>query len=100
MITFKEISLEDLKKDFDNQRGFVIQCPQPCSDDSILSLVNKLISTGITKSYPEFVTKLDNLTCLFIYTDDFDTPAFCQKADIAAQMTGVKYETIYNFLKQ
>jgi hypothetical protein len=100
MITFKDLSLEDLKRDFDNQRGFVIQCPQPCSDDSILSLANKLIATNITKVYPEFVVKLDQLTTLFVYTEDFDTPAFCQKAQMAAQVTGSNYETLYNFLKQ
>jgi hypothetical protein len=100
MITFKEISIDDLKKDHIEKRGFVIQCPTPVSDDSILSLANKLIATNITKVYPEFVVKLDNRTTLFVYTEDFDTPAFCQKAQMAAQVTGSNYETLYNFLKQ
>jgi len=99
MITFKTLTIEDLKKDYSDRKGFVFQGQTPSSDDSCELLAAVLVQKDITKDQPEFVVKLNDMTFLFVYGDDFDTPKFWQRASGVCQMTNSKVETLYNFLK-
>ena len=99
MITYKTLTIEDLKRDYLNRHGFFFKGPQKSSDKAIENLCNTLIQHNITKEFPEFVVRLDDLTTVFVYKDDFDAPPFFHKATIATQMGICQVESIYNVLK-
>lgn len=97
-MTFKTLSKEELKQDYSTRHGFVFQSPIKSSDKSIENLCNVLIQHNITKEQPDFITRLDDNTTAFVYKDDFDGPAFFQKADIATQVGVAVITPLYIFI--
>lgn len=100
MINYKTLTVQELKKDYSERHGFIFQGPNRSSDKAIEHLCNTLIQHNITKEYPEFVVRLDDLNLVFVYQDDFDAPPFFHKADIATQMGICKIESLSIFLKK
>ncbi len=97
---FKELTVEELRKDYVERKGFVFKADSECSDESIDKLAEAVITKKYSKELPEFVTKLPNHIYVFVYGDDFDTAGFYQRAFFIAGMTGhVQVETLYNALK-
>ncbi len=99
MITFKTLTIEELKRDYINRHGFVFQAGTKSSDKAIEHLCNVLIQHNITKEFPEFVVRLNDTTTAFVYKDDFDGPMFFQKATIATQMGMCQVESLHLVLK-
>jgi hypothetical protein len=95
MITFKTLSIEELKKDYLNRHGFVFQAGTTSSDKAIEHLCNTLIQHNITKELPDFVVRLNDTTTAFVYKDDFDGPSFFQNAMVATQMGVCRIETLH-----
>jgi len=98
MITFKTITFDELKKDYLGRHGFVLQSNQKSSDTAIEDLCNVLIGKEITSEYPEFVTRIDDNTTVFVYKDDFNSPKFCQVAMMANQLRFFVVDTLYRYL--
>jgi hypothetical protein len=94
----KNIPLEDLKKDYSTRLGFVFRGPTKSSDKAIEHLCNMLIHHNITKEFPEFVTRIDDLNVAFVYKDDFDCPPFFQHAQIAMRMGVCQIFSLFNYL--
>lgn len=101
MITYKDITLEDLKKDYSTTKGFVFQGKIPSSDESVEKLCEALIKKQVTNSYPDFVAKLDPNIHVFVYEKDFDMPMFLQRSDMLSKVLGgeMTVDSLYNFLK-
>jgi hypothetical protein len=99
MITFKTLTLEELKKDYLGRHGFVFKGPVKSSDRAIEHLCATLIQHKITQNYPEFVVRLNDVTTVFVYEGSFDGPSFFKQADIATQMGVCQIESLYNFIK-
>jgi hypothetical protein len=99
MITFKTLSIQELKKDYMDRHGFIFQGGTKSSDKAIEHLCNTLIQHKITQNYPEFVVRLDDLTTVFVFNGSFDGPSFFQQATIATQMGVCKIESLHTFLK-
>lgn len=99
-ISIKEVTLEDLRKDYNTRHGFVFKANAKSSDEAIENLCNMLISYGITSELPEFVTRVNEQCTVFVYGDDFDSPTFFQRADMAAMFhRGYQVESLVNALK-
>jgi len=99
MITFKTLTVEELKKDYPQNHGFILQGNSNSPDSSLEKLCNALITHGVTSEYPQFVVRLDNLTTVFVYGDDFNSPLFYQNSMMANLMGICKSDTLCNFLK-
>ena len=100
MITFKTLTKEELKKDYSDRLGFVFRGPVKSSDRAIEHLCDILIKHSITKEYPDFVVRLDDLTTAFVYKDSFSGPTFFQHATIAVQIGVCNIDSIFNYCKQ
>ncbi len=99
MITFKTLTVEELKKDYLNRHGFLFFSTVKCSNDSIESLCQVLIDKDITPEYPELVSRIDENHTVFIY-NIFDSPAFILKAYRICQFVGnCRVETLHNYIK-
>lgn len=98
MINFKNISIEDLKKDYSERKGFVFQSPVRSSDQAIENLCNVLIKHDVTKEYPEAVIRINDNTTAFVY-NDFDSPYVFKMGMMGIQLGMFKVETLYNFIK-
>lgn len=98
-MNYKTLTKEDLKKDYLDRKGFVFQSPVKSSEKAIEHLCNTLIQHKITNEHPEFVVRLNDNTTAFIFKDNFDSPAFFQKAQIATQMGIAHIELLNIFLK-
>ena len=99
MITFKTLTIQELKRDYLNRHGFVFQGGSRSSDKAIEHLCQTLIQHNITKEYPDFVVRLNDTTTAFVYKDDFDGPSFFQTAMIATQMGICQIESLHLVLK-
>jgi hypothetical protein len=99
MITYKDLDINELKKDYLTRHGFVFSSSTNSSDRAILYLCDTLIQHNITKEHPEFVVRLDNVTTAFVYKDDFNAPPFFYYADIMTRTGMCKVEQLYNYLK-
>lgn len=98
-LEFKELSLDDLRKDYNTRLGFVFKSKSQPSDGSIENLCNVLINFGVAREFPEFVVRVNECT-VFIYGDDFDSPLFFQRADMAAIFhRSYQVESLINALK-
>jgi hypothetical protein len=98
-ILYKTLTVEELKKDYPLNHGFIFQGNTHSPDSSLEKLCNTLITHGVTSEYPQFVVRLDNLTTVFVYGDDFNSPLFCQNSMMANHMGICKSDTLCNFLK-
>jgi hypothetical protein len=99
VITFKTLTIEELKNGYMTRHGFIFQGSQPSSDKAIEHLCNTLIQHNITKDLPEFVVRLSDTITGFVYKNDFDAPSFFHKATIATQMGICNVESLHLFLK-
>lgn len=98
-VIFKDVSLEDLRKDYKTRHGFVLKSSYKSSDESIEKLCNNLISFGITKEYPEFVSRVGEECIVFVYGDDFDSPTFLKRADLGNMLHRIyQVESLVNAL--
>jgi hypothetical protein len=100
MITFKTLTLEELRKDYLGRHGFVFKGPVKSSDRAIEHLCATLIQHKLTANYPDFVVRLDDLTSVFVYEGSFDGPSFFKNAMVATQMGVCRIESLYNVLNQ
>jgi len=100
MITFKTLSIAELKKDYMDRHGFVFKGSIKSSDKAVEHLCNTLIQHKITDDYPEFVVRLDDTLTAFVYKGSFDGPSFFQKAMVATQMGICQIESLHLFLKK
>lgn len=99
MITFKELTIDELKADYLNRHGFVFASGIKSSDKAIEHLCNVLIQHNITKELPDFVVRLNDTAIAFVYKDDFDGPTFFQNATVATHMGICKIESLHLVLK-
>lgn len=100
-LTFKQLSIEELKKDYHHNHGFGYQFPSGLSDAQIESMCDTLIKNNITDEYPQFVVRLNDSTIIFVYGDVFDMPTFMRMIDIFNSIVprvGL-IENLYNILK-
>lgn len=88
MITFKELTKEDIRKDYLERKGFVFKSVAPSSDESVTKLCDVLITNRVTNVYPEFVAKLEGHIHVFVYGNDFDMPFFLRKSDAIGRFFG------------
>jgi hypothetical protein len=98
MITYKSLTLEELKSGYINNHGFVFQSNQSSSDDSIKLLCDTLIKHNVTTQYPEFVARLNPNITIFVYGDDFDSPLFCKYSMLGNQLGICVTDTLNTFL--
>lgn len=101
MITYKTLTLDDLKKDYSDRHGFIFRGGQPSSDKAIQNLCDTLIQHDITKHLPEFVVRAHNNTTIFVYPsgESFKSGELFQKAQMLMQMGIAKIDTLMVFLK-
>lgn len=98
-ITFKDLKIEDLKKDYSTRLGFVFNGPSKSSDKAIEHLCELIIQFRISTEYPEFIVRLDDLNTVFVFRDSFDGPTFFQHAKVATQIGVCNINSLYHFLK-
>jgi len=99
---FKELTVEDIKRDYSTRHGFIFTHPQP-SDRKNWELVEKtLIQAEFTTSNVDFVVVLNPNTFVFVYPEgvSFDTPRFMAMATGFSRMFGWQVETLINFSRQ
>ena len=99
MINYNTLTKDELKEKYSNRHGFVFKSGVQSSDKAIEHLCNTLVQYKITKELPEVVVKLEPGVTVFVYKDDFDGPAFFQKATIATQVGVCNIDSLYAFLK-
>ena len=101
MITYKTLTLNDLKKNYSDRHGFIFQSGQPSSDSAVQNLCDTLIQHNITKHQPEFVTRLDNNTTIFVYPigESFKSGEFFQASQMMRQMGVANIDTLMGFLR-
>lgn len=100
-LVFKQLSIEELKKDYHNTHGFGYQAQGGLTDEQIKKMCDTLISSKITNEYPQFIVRLNDSSILFVYCDVFDMPKFMQMAMIFNHMVpnvGV-IDNLFNILK-
>lgn len=102
MITYRTLSLDDLKKDYSDRHGFIFQAGQASSDRAIQDLCNTLIQHNITEHLPEFVIKSNNNTTIYVYPsgESFKSGEFFQKAQMMMHMGVAKVDTLMAFLRE
>ena len=102
-ITFKDISLEDLVKNYNSEKGFVFVGKGP-SDEKYVEVLCKLLIDGeVTTALPEYVVKLeDGNKYIFVYPEKvrFNYPLLEELAHVGERMGEYKLYTLYWFLKQ
>jgi hypothetical protein len=99
---FKELTVEDIKRDYSARHGFIFTHPQP-SDRKNCELVEKtLIQAEFTTSDVDFVVVLNPNTFVFVYPEgiSFDMPRFMAMATGFSRMFGWQVETLINFSKR
>jgi hypothetical protein len=94
----KNTSIEELKRDFSDNHGFVFLNSNSSSDRSIETLAQTLKNQGITSDLPVLVTRLEH-GIAFVY-NDFDSPQFYERSDQIEMMTGIKIIPLFYYLKQ
>lgn len=79
-------SVSDLKKKYENHRGFVFRCEQPSGITSQRNLAEKLVELGVSQTLPLEIVDIGEFT-IFIYGDD----ANFSEADFyhAVHMSGI-----------
>ena len=99
-LEFKTLTLDELKQDYSTRLGFVFKAKVRSSDEAIENLCNVLISYNVARELPEFVNRVGDNIVVFVYGDDFDSPAFFEYADMAQQMMrAFQVASIVNALK-
>jgi hypothetical protein len=101
MITYKTLSLDDLKRYYSDRHGFIFQSAQQSSEKAIQNLCDTLIQHQITDIQPEFVMNTNNLT-VFVYPENanFESGQFYQKSQMMMQMGIAKVDILKAFLKE
>lgn len=94
----KNISIEDLKKDYSGNHGFVFLHSNISSDQSIGNLALLLKNQGISRGFPILVSRLPH-GIAFVY-EDFDAPYFFSVSDQIQQMTGIEIIPLFYYLQQ
>lgn len=101
MITYKTLTIDDLKKDYSDRHGFIFQSGQLSSDKADLNLCETLIQHGITDYFPEFVVNANNNVTIYVYPAgiSFKSGEFFNKAQMMMHMGIAKIDTLMGFLK-
>jgi hypothetical protein len=102
-MTFRKLTLEELKKDYIGRHGFLFKGNAPCNKDNCLKVSNAIIQKGICAEMPEFVVEFDAQTFFFIYPNDcrFDCPTFIQTCQHLSVITNgcFQIESLSYFLQ-
>lgn len=102
-MTFKTLSIEDLKKDYLERHGFVFAGNVPSNKDGCDKISDALVRKAISNVPVEFVVELNPSTFVFVYPVDcnFDSPYFYSLASHYSAMLGFfKVDTLAAFLRQ
>ena len=99
---FKDLTIEDLKRDYSDRHGFIFSHPNPSVKNNCEVVDKALIDAEFTTSNVEFVVVLNPNTFIFVYPKgiSFDMPRFMALATGHSRMFGWQIETLVNFLKQ
>lgn len=100
MINFKSMPPNELWENYNTRLGFVFHGASASSDDSIERLCNTLIQHNITTELPEFIVRFSDSDFAAVYGDNFDSPAFFQRSDIAERLHICKVESLFNASKR
>jgi hypothetical protein len=66
----KNITIEDLKKDYSSRHGFIFQGAAACDQRNCEKVASAVKSNSYTDSMPEFVGVLNERTFAFVYPED------------------------------
>lgn len=85
-MTYKNLSIADLKSLYSTRPGFIFQGNAPSSKESCDKLSNAIKQQKICEYEPDFIVELNPATYVFVYPEDvsFKSGEFY---DIANQMT-------------
>ena len=91
MIESKTLTIEDLKRDYSGNHGFIYKATNPINLDKITSMCDSLIVGGITEVRPEFTVQLNPNTIIFVWGEgvSFKSGEFYQKAMTLGMTTGL-----------
>lgn len=102
-MTYKNLSLEDLKSLYSERHGFVFIGSAPYKRSSCERLSNQIKDAGLCQYEPDFINELNPTTCAFIYPEDvsFHSGDFFEFSKHASMMVmGMfKIDTLAAFLK-
>ena len=101
MIEVKAISLKDLKSDYSDRHGFVIQFNAVANATHVQKVSDALIRINLTTSPIEFVVEYPNNTFCMIYPKGvgFDCPQFLNYCNLPCKMFGWRVQTLVEYLK-
>lgn len=66
-MTFKTLTIEELKKDYMDRHGFVFNSSNACDNSNCDKVANSILSTGCSDVLPEFVVELSPSSFVFVY---------------------------------
>jgi hypothetical protein len=102
-VTYKNLSLEDLKSLYSERHGFVFIGSAPSSKESCEKLSKQIREAGLCEYEPDFVNELNPLTYAFVYPEgvSFHSSDFYEFSKHASMMVmGMfKIDALAAFLK-
>jgi len=102
LMEFKELTIEELKKDYMGRHGFIFAGQSPSAPEGCDKLCQALINRGITEVMAEFVVQWNPNTFVFVYPEgaSFKSGEFFQAAQKISMMMGFfNIDTLHHFLR-
>lgn len=101
MINYKQLNIDELKKDYSERFGFIFASDVKSSDRAIENLCQVLIDKGITDVFPEFVTRDSGTAVIFVYPENcnFKSGDFYKQSRMIVQMGIAQVDTLAGFLQ-
>jgi hypothetical protein len=99
----KNISIEELKKDYSARNGFVFFAAADCDSKTCEEAAIGIKKRGFTTETPEFVGQINARTFAFVYAEgvSFDCPNFLDFCSHWSMMTGAfRVDALAAWLKE
>lgn len=96
----KDITVDELRTNYLNRKGFLIQSSYPLDDDALLGIAKMIDSHWIiTDGLPEFIARIDNKNVAFVYHTDIVEPIFFQRGSFTTPHGIFLVEALSLYLK-
>jgi hypothetical protein len=103
-MTYKSLSLEELKNNYSDRHGFIFQGNSPSSRENCEKLYRQLKMAGVSDYEPDFINELHPTIFAFVYPDGtkFKSADLYEFATHASMMTAGMYklDILSAFLKE
>jgi hypothetical protein len=69
IMVFRDVSVQDLKKDYINRHGFFFQVDNTCNKDNCTKVASAIMYRKYCDIMPEFVSQINDKCFAFVYPD-------------------------------